>query len=94
MSTHAPDLRGIAAVDLAAEPGERERLRRRERARGVGERGAHRGGVGIALGGIGTAGALDDRTEATELERRDERRVRARRQRADRGVGDARARCR
>ena len=52
------------------------------------ERGAHGGGVGVAVGGVGPTGALDDRTETPERERRDERRVRARRERADRGVGD------
>ena len=64
----SPDLRGIDEVDLATEAGERERGGRRQRARGVGERLAHRGGVGIALVGIGPAGALDDRTEAAELQ--------------------------
>ncbi len=88
------DLRRLPAVELAAEAGERQRLRRGENPRRIGERGAHGGGVGIALGGIGTTGALDDRPEPAQRGRCDERGVRARGQRADGGVGDRRHRAR
>ena len=71
----------------APSPGSTSGCAAREHARRVGERRAHRGGVRVALGRIRSAGAFDDRTETTELRRREHRCVLARRERADRGVG-------
>ncbi len=81
------DLRGIDHTGVGAEPGERERLRRREGARGIGERRAHGRGVGVALRRIRTAGAFHHRPEPAELCRREQRRVLTCREGSDRGVG-------
>ena len=56
----------------------------------VGECRTHRRGIRIALGRIRSARAFDDRTETTQLRRRQHRRVLASGERADRGVGHGR----
>ena len=67
------DLRGIDnTAAVSAEPREHEWLRRRERARRVGECRPHCGGVRVSLGRIRSARAFDDRTESAQLERREQ----------------------
>ena len=89
------DVRRVRVVDRLAESRERERSGRRQHAdRRRRARARHRRRVGIALVGIGLAGAFDHRTERAHARRaRPTARSRTHRQRAERRLGDERHRA-
>ena len=83
----AVDRLGRMRIGRVGDARQHERLRTRQGLDDVGERGLHRRRVGIAVVGIDLAGTLDDGLQRAHLGRRDDRPLRARRERADRGVG-------